>query len=179
MAAGAQGLKPSQICGVCGTTGSRALIQHWSAALFDSIRTKCREKFALILCFTQPPSQGAEGFDHCDFRKGRSYTNCTRNRLFLMSSVDALTELFFRHDPVGLAEIGAPEDEYWPEAEALIGRLREATSPEHLRQIVHTVFLEAFEDEQTCGPESAYEKIAQEIWSKFLASQEIRQSWAI
>ena len=30
---------------------------------------------------------------------------------------EELEELLFRHDPVGLAEIGAPKDEYWPEAE--------------------------------------------------------------
>lgn len=96
-----------------------------------------------------------------------------------MALIDELTELFFRHDPVGLAEIGAPEDEYWPEAKDLLSRLREAKSPEHLKRIIHLIFLEKFEAEETCGPESAYEQIAQEIWSRFLASADVRRSWAI
>jgi hypothetical protein len=96
-----------------------------------------------------------------------------------MSLRDELTELFFRHDPVGLAEIGAPEDEYCPEVEGLLPRLREATSQEHLRRIVHSIFLQKFEAEETCGPESAYEQISQEIWTRFLADPEVRRSWAI
>lgn len=82
-----------------------------------------------------------------------------------MPIFDDLLELLCRHDPVGLVEIGAPEDEYWPEVKDLLPRLREATSQEHLRQIVHSVFLKKFEAEETCGPESAYEAISQEIWT--------------
>lgn len=96
-----------------------------------------------------------------------------------MSLREELEELLFRHDPVGLAEIGAPEDEYRPEAESLLPRLREATSQEHMRRIVHSVFLEKFEAEETCGPESAYESVSQEIWTKFLANPEVRQLWRI
>ena len=86
-----------------------------------------------------------------------------------MSIRDDLTELFYRHDPVGLAEIGAPENEYWPEAEDLIPRLNDATSPAHLRKIIHSVFLRKFESEETCGPESAYDAISHEIWTTFIA----------
>ena len=88
---------------------------------------------------------------------------------------DELAELFYRHDPVGLAELGAPDDEYLPEVEGLLPRLSEATSQEHLRQIVHSVFLQKFEAEETCGPESAYEAISQEIWTRFLSNTEVRQ----
>jgi len=96
-----------------------------------------------------------------------------------MSLRDELTELFYRHDPVGLAEIGAPADEYAPEVEGLLLRLNEATSQENLRRIVHSVFLQKFEAEETCGPESAYEQISQEIWTRFLANPEVRRSWFI
>ena len=92
---------------------------------------------------------------------------------------DELVKLFFRHDPVGLAEIGAPEDEYLPEVEGLLTRLKEAKSQEHLRQVIHSVFLQKFEAEETCGPESAYEQISQEIWTRFLANPEARRSWGI
>jgi len=90
-----------------------------------------------------------------------------------MSLRDELAELFYRHDPVGLAELGAPEDEYLPEVEGLLPRLREASSQEHLRQIVHSVFLQKFEAEETCGPESAYEAISHEIWTRFLSSRDV------
>jgi hypothetical protein len=93
-----------------------------------------------------------------------------------MSLEDQLTELFYRHDPVGLAELGAPEDEYWPEARALLPILNGATSQEHLTQIVHSVFLKQFEVEETCGPESAYDAIAHEIWMRFLVNQQVRPS---
>lgn len=87
-----------------------------------------------------------------------------------MTLRDALIELFYRHDPVGLAELGAPKDEYLPEVEGLLPRLSEASSQEHLRRIVHSVFLQKFEAEETCGPESAYEAISQEIWTRFFAN---------
>jgi hypothetical protein len=87
---------------------------------------------------------------------------------------DELVELLYRHDPVGLAEIGAPGDEYWPEVESLLPRLKEATSQEDLRRIVHSVFLQKFEAEETCGPESAYEAISQEIWNRYLVSRDSR-----
>jgi hypothetical protein len=96
-----------------------------------------------------------------------------------MSLRDELSDLFFRHDPVGLAEIGAPQDEYWPEAQDLLTRLREATSQEHLRRIVHSIFLQKFGAEETCGPESAYEQISQEIWTRFLVNSDVRRSWFI
>jgi hypothetical protein len=92
-----------------------------------------------------------------------------------MSIRDELAEIFYRHDPVGLAELGAPEDEYLPEVEDLLPRLREAISEEQLRQIVHCVFLQKFEAEETCGPESAYKAISLEIWTRFLASSVTEQ----
>ena len=88
-----------------------------------------------------------------------------------MPLFEDILALLYRHDPVGLAEIGAPEDEYWPEVQALLPHLRQATSQEHLRRIIHSVFLEKFEAEETCGPESAYEEISKEIWNRFLTEK--------
>ena len=88
-----------------------------------------------------------------------------------MSLFEELLELLYRHDPVGLVEIGAPKDEYWPEVESLLPRLREAASEDDLRRTIYSVFLQKFEAEETCGPESAYEEISKEIWSRFLADK--------
>jgi hypothetical protein len=79
-----------------------------------------------------------------------------------------LTELLYRHDPVGLATAGAPSDEYEPEVGTIIPRLRDAKSPDDVRRIVHQEFLRWFEAEETAGPESAYNRIAQEIWDNFI-----------
>lgn len=88
-----------------------------------------------------------------------------------MSIFEELLRIFCRHDLAGLVEIGAPEDEYWPEVEALLPRLREATCKDDLKRIIHSVFLQKFEAEETCGPEPAYEAVAEEIWDKYLAEK--------
>ena len=74
-----------------------------------------------------------------------------------------LLELLARHDPMGLIKIGLPDDEYSPEARAILPRLDEANSPADLRRIVHEEFVRMF-SEELAGEESDYEKIAQEIW---------------
>jgi hypothetical protein len=81
---------------------------------------------------------------------------------------DSLTRLLYRHDPIGLAALGAPKDEYEPEVGTIIPRLlHDAKSSDDVRRIVHEEFLHWFEAETT-GPEGAYDAIAQEIWDKFL-----------
>ena len=78
-------------------------------------------------------------------------------------SQEALEQLLARHDPMGLIEIGLPDDEYRPEAQAILPRLREASSPADLRGIVHEEFVRMFFAE-LAGKESDYEQIAQELW---------------
>ena len=78
-----------------------------------------------------------------------------------------LTELLYRHDPVGLAALGSPKDEYEPEVGTILPRLREAKSKDDVRRIVHEEFVHWFEAQETAGPESAYDAIAQEIWIDF------------
>ena len=80
-----------------------------------------------------------------------------------------LTALLYRHDPMSLAAAGCPQDEYEPEVGTIIPRLKDATTVEDLRRIVHEEFLRWFDDEITAGPESAYTGIAQDIWDSFLA----------
>ena len=82
-----------------------------------------------------------------------------------------LMALLYRHDPLGLAAAGAPKDEYEPEVSTIIPRLKDANSAEDVRRIVHEEFLHWFDGEETAGPESAYNGIAQEIWTTFMAQQ--------
>lgn len=89
-------------------------------------------------------------------------------RLQYQSSYRGLSELLYRHDPVGLRAAGAPKEEYESEVSAIIPKLEDATGPDDVRRIVHQEFLRWFGDEQTAGPESAYNAIACEIWERFL-----------
>jgi hypothetical protein len=81
---------------------------------------------------------------------------------------DSLTELLYRYDPIGLAVLGAPTDEYVAEAGSIIPRLREAKSKNDVRRIVHQEFVRWFDGSEEAGSESAYDGIAQEIWDKLL-----------
>ncbi|MGA8150148.1 MAG: hypothetical protein WB952_04310 [Terriglobales bacterium] len=77
-----------------------------------------------------------------------------------------LTELFYRHDPIGLAAMGAPEDEYEAEVSTVIPRLKDANGPDDVRRIVYQEFLRWFGTEETAGPESGYNDLAKDIWNK-------------
>jgi hypothetical protein len=85
-----------------------------------------------------------------------------------MSFSDELLELFYRHDPVGMARIGAPADEYLPEVADLLPRLDEVTSEQELRQILHEIFVGEIEGAETSFTAAAYDAIAHEIWTKIL-----------
>jgi hypothetical protein len=91
-----------------------------------------------------------------------------KSRLRYQSRHRELSELLYRHDPVGLAVAGAPKDEYESEVSTVIPKLKDATGPDDVRRIVHQEFLRWFEDEQTAGPECAYSAIACEIWERFI-----------
>jgi len=79
-----------------------------------------------------------------------------------------LSDLLYRHGPIGLAAAGAPKDEYEPEVSTIIPRLKDANSADEVRRIVHQEFLHWFGGEETAGPELAYNNIANEIWDNFL-----------
>jgi hypothetical protein len=74
-----------------------------------------------------------------------------------------VSEILYRHDPVGVAGAGAPEDEYEPEVGTILPKLQRAKSVEDVRRVVHAEFVSWF-DEVTAGREEAYSDIAKEIW---------------
>lgn len=74
-----------------------------------------------------------------------------------------LLDLMARHDPMGLVEIGAPDDEYRPEVERILPRLEDAGSVEDLEQIIHEVFVSLF-DEELAGSREHYQDVAVETW---------------
>ena len=76
-----------------------------------------------------------------------------------------VSEILYKYDPVGFVQHGVPEDEYDPEARAIIGRLKDVTDMRSLRWTVCEVFKDFF-DKDTILPSSdkCYRFIAEEIW---------------
>lgn len=74
---------------------------------------------------------------------------------------DALS-ILFAHDPIVL-NFGDNEDEYAPEVQLILPRLRQARSADDLRRIMHEEFIGWFEG--MAGPESRYDAPARELWA--------------
>jgi hypothetical protein len=75
---------------------------------------------------------------------------------------DKISELLFRHDPIGI-NFEHNTDEYEPEVGTILPRLKTCTSANELLQVVHEEFVRWFGIE-TAGSQDRYRKIADEIW---------------
>jgi hypothetical protein len=76
---------------------------------------------------------------------------------------DSLAGLLFCHDPIGIAVDNPNTDEYEPEAETILPRLRACKSSDEIRAVVHEEFVRWF-GEATAGPPERYDEIAVETW---------------
>jgi len=79
---------------------------------------------------------------------------------------DSVIRALAQHDPVDLMSAGAAVNEYEPEAKTILLRLPEANSERALRHIIHEEFSYWFGAEHV-GAESKYERVAEEIWSRW------------
>ena len=77
---------------------------------------------------------------------------------------ETIETILRRHDPIGLIGMGAPEDEYDPEVGTILPRLKEATTEDQLKGIVHAEFVRWFGAE-TAGPVDLYTAPARELWA--------------
>lgn len=75
----------------------------------------------------------------------------------------AITNAINRADPVGLLDLGAPQDEYDPEVGTILPRLSTASSANDVLTIVHEEFVRWFGTDNA-GPADAYREAAEEIW---------------
>jgi hypothetical protein len=73
-----------------------------------------------------------------------------------------MAALLYRHDPIGI-NFEDNADEYEPEAETILPRLRSCHSAEDVLQVVHAEFVRWF-DSATAGPQEHYKEIASEVW---------------
>lgn len=75
---------------------------------------------------------------------------------------DATAALLFRHDPIAI-DFKTNTDEYEPEAETILPRLRECRSETDVVRVVHEEFVRWFSEEDA-GPRGKYEQIGRELW---------------
>ena len=73
-----------------------------------------------------------------------------------------LTALLFEADPMGLAAIGAPADEYSPEAGTIAPRLATVASEQDVLQIIYDEFQAWFGED--AGAEGRYKGAARAVW---------------
>jgi hypothetical protein len=83
---------------------------------------------------------------------------------------DSVAALLFRKDPIGI-NFETNTDEYEPEAETILPRLRTCQSADDVRHVVHQEFVRWFGPD-TAGPQEHYAEIANEV---FRLWQEFRQ----
>lgn len=68
-----------------------------------------------------------------------------------------------RHDLMNLLEVGAPDDEYEPEAREIVDKLPRASGEQEVAQIVQEVFVKQFDERQN---DDEVRAVAAEIWSR-------------
>ena len=73
-----------------------------------------------------------------------------------------LTQLLFRHDPIGINFENNP-DEYQTEVGTILPRLCGCKSEDDVLGVIHEEFVRWF-DRATAGPKESYAKIAAETW---------------
>lgn len=78
---------------------------------------------------------------------------------------DKVLEILFQNDPIGI-NFEFNTDEYEPEVDTILPRLKEARSPEDLQGIIHREFVRWF-DADIAGPKAKYARIAQEVWNAY------------
>lgn len=80
-----------------------------------------------------------------------------------------LTDLLFRHDPIGI-NYDTNVDEYAPEAGTILSRLASARSEEDVLRIVHAEFVRWFSPSDA-GTPSRYTQIAAEVWAHLQSAE--------
>jgi hypothetical protein len=76
---------------------------------------------------------------------------------------DSITAILYRHDPIGITFENPNTDEYEPEAETILPRLRSCHCADDVLHAVHAEFVRWF-GSGTAGPSEHYKEIASEVW---------------
>src|SRR5438067_6579543 len=70
-------------------------------------------------------------------------------------------------DPIGLLAHGAPADEYSPEIDTIVPRLKDAQTTRDCQDILHEEFVRWFSAD-IAGSRVAYENLATDLWQAVL-----------
>ncbi len=93
--------------------------------------------------------------------------NTRRNRTELKRAYGAayarLSEILFYEDPI-VINFGQNTDEYEPEVDTILPRLRDVQSVEDVRRVVHEEFVKWFAS--TAGPPEKYQVVAKRVWEE-------------
>jgi hypothetical protein len=84
---------------------------------------------------------------------------------------EPIAEILIKYDPIGVYTEGN-KDEYDSEAKIIIGRVNEGLSINEIRDIVHSEFIESF-DENIAGEPDKYIAIAEDIYNLFHAPNKL------
>ncbi|NOT63801.1 MAG: hypothetical protein HOP19_26600 [Acidobacteria bacterium] len=82
---------------------------------------------------------------------------------------EIVSEILFRHDLMEI-NFGHNTDEYEPEVDTILPRLKECSSALDVRKVIHQEFVVWFDAEEA-GSEQDYETIAQEVWAAWLKAK--------
>ena len=75
-----------------------------------------------------------------------------------------LRTIINQYDPIGLLDIGAPEDEYDSEVKTIIVQLDSNMTEQQVHDLVYREFLRWFDDESIAGQKNAYKDLAKDIY---------------
>jgi hypothetical protein len=82
-----------------------------------------------------------------------------------VGSLEALSRLLYRFDPLHLAPCGAPGSEYHPEAETILARLPACQSADALQTMVHEEFTRWF-GAGVAGDRRRYLAVSMALWMR-------------
>jgi hypothetical protein len=82
---------------------------------------------------------------------------------------DSMAALLFRHDPIGV-NFDDNTDEYEPEVDTILPRMRGCHSSDDVLRVVHEEFIHWF-DSSIAGSPERYQTIASEIWQLWQSHQ--------
>jgi hypothetical protein len=79
-----------------------------------------------------------------------------------------LLTIINRYDPIGLIEIGAPEDEYESEVATIIVQMDREMTEQQVHDLIYQEFLRWFSDKSSVGPKDAFKELSEEThkWIK-------------
>lgn len=86
------------------------------------------------------------------------------------NSVDLISEILFRHDPIKLIQGGAPKDEYSLEVNQIVELVKQSLNGSDLAGKLYSLYNQLFSNSEVVGEKQIYEKIAKEIYDKVVVN---------